>query len=70
MVSVENKRSRSRRSGYPGKSIIPVDNPTVNNYSVGVSSRHDDYNAMNEEREARIKKERAEAEKLKVERKL
>jgi hypothetical protein len=72
MVSVENKRSR--RSGYPGKSSdskIPVEDKhsTVNNYYVG-ASRHDDYNAINEEREARIKKEKEQAEKLKVERKL
>jgi hypothetical protein len=59
MVSVERSRSRSRKSGYPGKSNsnIPVDKaPTVNNYYVG-SSRHDDYSAINEERSSNKERE-------------
>lgn len=60
MVSVERSRSRSRKSGYPGKSKVDNESSTVNNYSVGVSSRHNDYRANEEEKQARIKKEQVE----------
>lgn len=78
MASVMNHSKRSRKSGYPGKSKIDsnisVDNKpskpsTVNNYYVG-SSRHEDYRAIEEERQARITKEKEQADKLKAERKL